>query len=237
MIRKIAYITDIHLDEQFPKNHNVDTRKNWKLLLKDITEKGINEIVIGGDFGEKSSNKWFFESLNTYKIAISLGNHDYYNEVVKHYNFENAEKQTELYYSQEKDFYKFIFLDSSSGTISEEQFNWFKKELVSTKKIILFIHHPVLKVNTEVDKRYPLINRDRLKIELLNLKNDITIFCGHYHFEDEQTNKNIKQYITPACSFQVEKIPDEIKINNTLFGYRIIELNQKEIKTKLVLFP
>jgi hypothetical protein len=51
--KKIAYITDIHLDEQLPIDQGVDTRKNWEIILNDVSKKGIKEIIFGGDIGEK----------------------------------------------------------------------------------------------------------------------------------------------------------------------------------------
>ncbi|WP_375334293.1 metallophosphoesterase family protein [Flagellimonas sp. C4] len=234
--KKIAYITDIHLDERFPIDQGVDARKNWEIILNDVSKKGIEEIVFGGDIGEKTANQWFFESLKNYNLAITLGNHDYFDEVVDHYGMEVVESQTELYYSQEYNYYKFLFLDSSSGSISQEQFNWFKKELLTEKNIILFIHHPILGVDTEVDRQFALKNRNLLRTELQNLEKDVVIFCGHYHFEDERSNGNIRQYITPASSYQVEKIPDEIKVSSATFGYRIIELNKNKLNTEVILF-
>ncbi|MTI20049.1 metallophosphoesterase [Fulvivirga sp. RKSG066] len=236
MNRKIAYITDIHLDEKFPLDAGVDTRKNWKEILKDISSRGINEIIYGGDIGEKSANKWFFESLQDFSLSITLGNHDYYDEVIKHYSLGVVEKRSELYYSQERDHYKCIFLDSSSGSISQEQFDWFRKELMTDQSIVIFIHHPILAVDAEVDNRFALKERNRIKTELLNVRNDVTIFCGHYHFEDERRSGNIRQYITPAGSYQIQKLPNEIKVSNDTFGYRIIELNNKNINTDLIMF-
>ncbi|SRX76447.1 metallophosphoesterase family protein [Aequorivita antarctica] len=234
--KKIAYITDIYLDEQFPIDKGVDARKNWEIILNDISKRGIGEIIFGGDIGKKTVNKWFFESLHNYNVAITLGNHDYFDEVINHYSFGVIENRTELHYTQEHNYYKFLFLDSSSGSISQEQFDWFKKELLTEKNIILFIHHPILAVDTEVDRQFALKNRNLLKTELQSLENDVVIFCGHYHFEDERSNSNIRQYITPASSYQVEKIPDEIKVNSETFGYRIIELNKSEINTEVITF-
>ena len=237
MNKRIAYVTDIHLDEAFPISLSINTRKNWKIILNDIASKGINQIIFGGDIGEKSSNQWFFESLKNYKISLSLGNHDYFKDVRKHYNFDIAKNQSELYYIEEEEDYKFIFLDSSAEFISKSQFNWLKQELSTPKHIILFIHHPILPVPAEVDKRFALKDRDQIVLELLNLENKVTVFSGHYHFEDERNQDNIKQYITPASSYQVEKTINEIKVNNNSFGYRIIELSSEEIKTDLVMFP
>jgi len=236
MNKKIAYVTDIHFDEKLPIDLGVDARKNWKIILNDISLKGIQEIIFGGDIGEKTSNKWFFESLQNYNLAITLGNHDYYSKVIKHYNLRVIENQTELYYTQEHDYHKCIFLDSSSGSISQAQFDWFKGEVITKKNIVLFIHHPILPIDAEVDKRFALKERSRIKKELLNIENDVTIFCGHYHFDDDRIDGNIRQYVTPASSYQVEKIPNEIILNSDSFGYRIIELSEVGIETELVMF-
>ncbi|MDH7445791.1 metallophosphoesterase family protein [Aquimarina sp. 2201CG14-23] len=236
MNTKIAYITDIHLDEQFTTDQGIDARKNWQTILKDITDKEIDEIIFGGDIGKESANKWFFESLRAYNIAISLGNHDSFNEVTQHYDNRIDKTQTELYYTQERGFYKFIFLDSSTEMIGQEQLNWLKNELLTTKKIVIFIHHPILAINAAVDKKYALKNRLKIKEILFNIKNEITIFSGHYHFNDKSIDNNITQYVTAASSYQVEKLPNEIKLNNETFGYRIIELSKNEITTNLVSF-
>lgn len=236
MNKKIAYVTDIHLDEQFPIDQGIDARANWKVILEDIYARGIDEIIFGGDIGEKAANQWFFDSLRNYELSITLGNHDYFNEVIKYYDFEILNQQTELYYSQERKDYKLIFLDSSAGSISQAQFDWFRLELLSAKRILVFIHHPILAVDAEVDKRFGLIDRDRMKEELLKVEGEVVVICGHYHFEDEITYRNIRQYITPASSYQVVKIPDEIKVNTDAFGYRIIELKETGMKTDLVTF-
>lgn len=236
MKKTIAYITGIHLDEEFPIDQGVDSRKNWEIILKDISSKKINEIIFGGDIGERSSHKWFFESLEHYNVSITLGNHDYFSDIIKYYKNGSNRKPNELYYCQEGTYFKFIFMDSSSGSISQGQFEWLKKELSTTKNILLFLHHPILGVDAEVDKRFALNERDKIKAELLNFENKVTIFCGHYHFDDDITKNNIRQYITPASSYQVEKIPNEIKIRNKVFGYRIIELNERRFSTELIMF-
>jgi len=178
----------------------------------------------------------FFDSLRSFNIAVSLGNHDDYSEAIKHYKPNHIDQKSGLYYTQEFELYKCIFLDSSSETVSQEQFDWFKEELISTKDIVLFVHHPILPIESEVDKRYYLEGRNQLKSELLNIENNVTIFCGHYHFNDEKTEGNILQYVTPAASFQVAKLPNEIKVSGDEFGYRIIEMTDNGIDTELVMF-
>jgi Icc protein len=235
METKIAYVTDIHLDET-PEELRVATHKNWETILKDISARGIKHIIIGGDIGKSNTHQPFFESLKGYKIDITLGNHDSYSTVMQHYTHETSSSKQELYYSYDLGSYKLLFLDSSADMISKEQLNWLKEEISTPKNMLLFIHHSILPLNAEVDKRFALKNRANIKSMLANLKNEVTVFSGHYHFNHETSSKNIRQIITPACSFQVEKIPNELKTNADTFGYRILNLNKDSIQTELVLF-
>ncbi len=100
----------------------------------------------------------------------------------------------------------------------------------------MFLHHPILRIETPVDKAYPLKNREELKSILLNFKNNVTVFCGHYHMNDEQNFKNIKQYTTQSMSFQLIKNATEIEVDNLNFGYRIIEISNDGIETELIKF-
>ncbi|MFD2565367.1 metallophosphoesterase family protein [Aquimarina rubra] len=236
MIERIAYITDVHIDEEFPKTVGVNARQNWKMILKDLASRDINEVIYGGDIGEKSSNPWFFESLQEYKLSISLGNHDDFYEVIKYYKNEAYIDADSLYYSWEQSYFKFIFLDSSTEVISDEQLSWLKTELVTPKKVLLFIHHPILAIPNIMDKRFYLKGRERIQALLHKVDNDIIIFCGHYHMEDHCIHKNITQFVTPAASYQIEKDPKEIKVHNRTFGYRIIELDEDQLYTELILF-
>lgn len=58
-MRRIAFITDVHLDEQFPIDNNVNPKQNLEIVLQDISKQGIKEIIFGGDIGEASSHSYF----------------------------------------------------------------------------------------------------------------------------------------------------------------------------------
>jgi 3',5'-cyclic-AMP phosphodiesterase len=233
-MKKIAFLTDIHLDEQFPIDNNVNTRKNFEIVLADITKKGITEIIFGGDIGEATAHKYFFDALQQFSFKLILGNHDKFENVKKYFVVDK--NKNELYYKVEDEDYLYLFLDTSLDEISNNQLEWLQLELAGNKKIILFIHHPVLSINTAVDKLYPLKNREQLKSILLESENRIILFCGHYHMNDEQEMENIKQITTQSLSFQLVKNADEIKIDNSNFGYRIIEIHKDKIETHLCTF-
>lgn len=230
-MKKITFITDIHLNESSPAT---DPKKNWTTIIEDLKSRGIGEVVFGGDIGDQSAHQWFFDTLQPFSLHLILGNHDRFDQVSSHYRKGSAED--ELFYSVEADDYKFIFLDSSSAKISEQQLNWLKAETDTLKRIVLFIHHPVLAVDTPVDRVYPLQNRNELQHLLQATGKEITIFCGHYHMNDEQTEENIRQIITQASSFQVVKPAKEIVTHGAVFGYRVIEFCPDGIGTELVTF-
>ncbi|MFD2565766.1 metallophosphoesterase family protein [Pseudotenacibaculum haliotis] len=236
MKHQIAYITDLHLEEQFPKDQGVDCQKNWEQILQDVTSRGIDHIIIGGDIGEYSVNKIFFQSLNTFQVDVSPGNHDSSSEIVKHFNPGILNSQEKLYYRKDYNPYTFLFLDSSLGVIDPEQLLWLEKQLASAQKAIICIHHPIIEVPTEVDRLYSLLNRDQVQQVLQNSQKEITLFSGHYHLDDERTIGLIRQYVSPASSFQVAKLPDDIQIDTNSFGYRILTLQESEIQTEVILF-
>ena len=231
-LRTIAFITDIHLGEHFPIENNVNPIRNFEKVLSDIEKRQINEIIFGGDIGEPTAHEYFFEKLKNFTVNVILGNHDDYENVKTYYK----KDKKELFYKQEDEHYQYIFLDTSSEELSISQIDWLKNELNPTKELVLFIHHPVLEINTRVDKLYPLKNRSELKEILLSFKNKVSIFCGHYHMNDEQTFKNIKQYTTQSMSYQLVKNVAEIQIDNKNFGYRIIKIQKDKIETELINF-
>ena len=232
----IAYITDLHLNEDFPNKLGVDFKKNWERIISDIKDRNIHEVVFGGDIGDKSAHYYFFESLKDFKLEISLGNHDNYNEVKSFIENFDISKKTALYYSKNHDHYKCIYLDSSKEIIDKVQMDWLREELVTSKMVLLFVHHPILEVNALVDKQFALKDRKGVKYELQKINNKVIVFSGHYHFEDITREANIKQYVTAASSYQVEKIPDEIELSTATFGYRIIEITPTSVITKQILF-
>ncbi|CAL2103512.1 3',5'-cyclic-nucleotide phosphodiesterase [Tenacibaculum sp. 190130A14a] len=231
MKKKIAHITDIHLDEIFVQKQGISARTRLKKVLQHISSYHINEIVCTGDIGEDTGLSFFFKVCRKFNLSITLGNHDSYLKVINHIP-SKISVTSKLYYSKEENQHKFIYLDSSSGEIDTLQLIWLQKELISEKQIIIFIHHPILKLSLKVDEIGALKNRNEVHNLLIKQTNNITVFCGHYHLNNTSTYKNITQHITPATSFQIKKHTDKIEIDSKYYGYRIIELNEAGISTK-----
>lgn len=235
-MRRIAYVTDLHLDESFPAEHHVNAKQNWQHVLDDIKNENITHIVVGGDIGETSCYPWFFDSVKAFSFQLTLGNHDSYSNVKTHLNLTTSGSE-DLFYHNEDDTFKFLFVDTSSYRLGTQQMQWLGEELRTEKKVVLFMHHPVLEVDTKVDQLHPLQNRGEVKSCLVKSGREITIFCGHYHLADEQHAGNIRQIISPAVSFQMMKSADQLLIDGRRFGYRVITfMDDGTIKSTVKMF-
>lgn len=229
---KIAFLTDSHIDEPTPKKHGADTRKNWEAVLKEIRKISPDLIIFGGDIGTVGSHPYFFDSLSQFNLKLVLGNHDAADDVAK--CFPQPVKADKLYYAFQEMDHTLVFLDSSEGKISDEQLTFLKSQLKGADKILLFIHHPILPVDSPVDVKYPLSNRGEVIRILREFKNPVGIFCGHNHCEDETTDANISQFMTSAVSYQILKHHRKIVSDVSYFAYRLIHLSPEGFVTNEV---
>lgn len=238
MTKRIAHITDLHLDEAFTRDNGADARKNWERIIEDIVEKGITNVVFGGDIGSPDSNGWFFDQAmkKGINLKLVLGNHDLYSHAINYFQTGHNDRE-ELYYSEDDDpDFRYIYLDTSLQAISQVQLEWLQQELKTPKKILLFLHHPVLQTGTTPQKEYPLKGSEAIKSALLDVKNEVYIFCGHLHLIDERTEANITQYVSPAASYQLSKQSETTQLDTIRFGYRIIELEKSGLTSEVILF-
>lgn len=247
--KAIAYVTDAHIGQRIVLGGKAESGKmhylsepeedkdNLELILEDIAERGITEVVFGGDIGTKDANKWLFNLMVKcgFKLRMVLGNHDTFSEVSEHYS--SSDSDDELKYAYEEGDFKYIYLDSSSNSIRDHQLSWLQQEMNTGKKVLLFLHHPVLEIDTPLDRAGAALNaREKIRAALMEAKRETVIFCGHYHMEDDAIDGNIRQLLTPAASYQIEKLSDEIAIGEQSFGYRLIEIDGSELSTEVVMF-
>lgn len=235
-MKTIFYFTDPHLDEPSPGKHGADAHKNWNEILTELTMQDPDQLVVGGDIGAFSAYPEFFKTVSAFpKLRVTPGNHDT-SAQVRNFFPDALPNETDFYLDEEDDDLKWLFLDSSTDKIGVEQLEWLKNQLATTQKeVILFIHHPILPVETPVDKKYPLQNRDIVKDLLLRHQQKVTIFCGHYHTEDHVTEANLVQYVCPATSYQIKKGTSEIEGDSDYFGYRMIYVDGNKIETEVIL--
>ena len=238
---RIAHLTDIHMDDYLLGNNTIDGKNNLKVITKDISIKNIDKIVITGDMGNPDLFDWIIETIKETGLEYTyvLGNHDKLENFAHRTDVKHQVKKSGLFYHLERESELFFFLDSSSSKIDPFQEDWIETILAETKskKVIVFVHYPVLNCgNTTMDRLYPLLNRDLVKGIFSISGKEIYIFSGHYHTAAEVTDKNIKQYVTPSSVLQFKKYSDELELETKQFGYRIIDISKDEINTEIVLF-
>ncbi|NTF44366.1 hypothetical protein A6U86_32540 [Rhizobium sp. AC27/96] len=245
----IAYFTDTHLGQKLvmkseiagskmrydnaPKEHE----DRLRLVLDDIAAKGVSSVVFGGDIGTAQSVRGFFALLKEYDFAVSviLGNHDDYADVTQYWNAGDNAVSGKLCFSHTDGDLKHIFLDSSANELGAGQRAWLASELDGVGKAILFVHHPILTIDTPVDQAgAALRDRDEARSLLLGFNCEISVFCGHYHMIDDLSDANIRQFTTPAVSYQIVKQSNELRVDTGTSGYRILEIDGTEIGTRVV---
>lgn len=245
----IAHFTDTHLGQKLVMNSEIAGGKmrydnvpeehedRLRLVLDDIARQGISNIVFGGDIGTAQSVQGFFELLRGYdfNVSVILGNHDTYPNVRRHWSTGDSAVDGKLCFSHADRHLKRIFLDSSDNMLGDSQRAWLARELDGVRKAALFVHHPILGLDTPVDRSgAALRDRDEIRSLLLGIDCEISIFCGHYHMIDETREANIRQFVTPAVSYQIVKQSDALQADTVAFGYRILEIDGAEIATRVV---
>jgi Icc protein len=80
-----------------------------------------------------------------------------------------------------------------------------------------------------------LRDRDDVKALLASADCEVSVFCGHYHMIYEAREANIRQFVSPATSYQIVKVSDRLQVDTSTFGYRVLSIDDGEISTEVVL--
>jgi len=246
----VAHFTDTHLgqklvmggaiagDEMRYDENPEEHQNHLRSVLDSISRRGISDVIFGGDIGTNKSALGFFELLNGYNFTTSivLGNHDTYSNIAQYCDVGGNTIQGKLCFSHDDGHLKRIFLDSSDNTVGDDQLVWLARELNGASKVALFLHHPILEIDTPLERSgASLRDRDKIKVLLANTNCEVSVFCGHYHMIDEAREGSIRQFVTPAVSYQIIKQADRLRVDTGTFGYRILEIDGAEITTEIVL--
>ena len=111
------------------------------------------------------------------------------------HRFLDFTKRSKIFYDEYLKSYHFIFLGSEKSAItdqsygdraylSEEQLGWLKSKLKENyspgKPIFVFLHQPLLKLGSTLNRPDFVIQADRLR-EILNQFPEVIFFTGHIH--------------------------------------------------------
>ncbi len=234
-MKRIAQLTDLHLDDSMAIANGVDTRANLVHVLADIRDKGIRDVVLSGDLGEAHTIGWLADQLLLFGLSSRylLGNHDRPADYAALAGFAENTHAEGCYFTLREDGFLQLYLDSSRYEIGSGQMAWLMRQCNdSDEPVLLFIHHPVLDCgNTPMDRFYPMRKRDILRDFLLSLRRPVHIVCGHYHTCHEQQIQNISQYVTLSTYVQLKKTGLLLEMDGRDIGYRIIEVNSGTLRS------
>ncbi|MFD2936959.1 metallophosphoesterase family protein [Spirosoma flavum] len=230
---RIAFLTDLHIgaeDEQFL---GVDVRQNFLKALDFLTEMKPNCLVLGGDItnagGTQAVYEWVKKQTDKlpFPCYVIAGNHDESAIVADVFNKSHDLYNGELYYALPLDGRPALFLDSSKGEFSPEQWTWFRDYLSALRdtNVVVFMHHPPLLADVLfMDQKYPFRQSDEFVKAVRDLPCHIMVICGHYHVEKVVQRGNLTVLLSPSTFYQMKQDSPEFAIDNYQIGIREINL-------------
>lgn len=240
---KICLLTDLHIDLEGKYPLNIDTRQHFQIVLAKAQETKYDFLILAGDLcnqtGDDTIYAWIKEQLKdiTIPIKVIAGNHDHATLLANAFGEEKNLHDNELYYTYRLNAIKFIFLDTSKGEMSENQWHWLNEKIkVSGKDVFIFMHHPPLAAGAlHMEPRYSFRQMDRFA-QLCNGYPDqqFHIFTGHYHLERTIHHKNRTVYITPSTFVQINPDYEAFQPITDQIGYREITLLRDGFHTNIV---
>ncbi|MCI5083174.1 MAG: metallophosphoesterase [Saprospiraceae bacterium] len=234
---KIVQITDLHVGREGEETFGVDVRANFLKIKQAILKEKPDHLVLSGDLcfdkGDKVIYQWIKEHLDEINIPYDVisGNHDDPVMLAEIFELNDNLHDQQLYFAKNLGGYPFLFLDTTTGIVSQEQLHWLKTELAKhDREVVIFMHHPPIKANVPfMDSRHALRNKPEVQQVLFNHPHPISIFTGHYHVEKNIRHGNTIVHITPSCYFQIDQKHPEFKVDHHRIGFREITLENGTI--------
>ncbi|MBK8349221.1 MAG: metallophosphoesterase [Saprospiraceae bacterium] len=229
---KICLITDLHIDSVGESPLSVDTRNNFVSVLEKVKETPFDLLILAGDLchkkGDQAIYNWIYQSLPAgIPCNVIAGNHDDAVIMASVFNLQSSLEGTELFYSVVSDGTRLIFLDTSSGMMSDVQFQWLKNQIErSGDEVYIFMHHPpLISYSYHMEPKYSFQQMEKFETLCQNFPDKVfNIFTGHYHIERFVSKSNMRVFITPSTFVQIDPNQTDFRPYNTLIGYREINI-------------
>lgn len=227
---KIIQLSDSHIGRETDVTSGIDVRRNFEFLLEKVVKEKPDLLVHTGDIcyetPEENIYNWAKKKLITTNLPFSIiaGNHD--DSAMMCNIFYQKPNIREYYYTLTFQNNKLIFLDTCNGDMSDEQYYWLEIEIKSTNNIIIFMHHPPIKMGVPfMDNKYAFKSSEKFCKLFDTITRPITIFCGHYHHERTVRRHPLEINICPSTYYELNDFNENFAISNDHIGYRVINID------------
>ncbi|UFH56776.1 metallophosphoesterase [Spirosoma sp. KNUC1025] len=230
---RIAFITDIHVGAAGEEPQGVDVRQNFLDALESIKQLKPTCLVIGGDVcntgADRSVYEWVKRQLDPlpFPYYVISGNHDDSALLADVFRMTHDLHDNELYYALPLEGRPTLFLDSSKGVFSPEQWAWLRDYMSALRdtNVLVFMHHPPIPADVLfMDTNYPFRQPDEFLALVKDLPCHVTVVCGHYHVEKEVLRGNLLVLLTPSTFYQMKQDTAGFAVDNYRIGIREINL-------------
>lgn len=233
----IIQISDIHIGAPGEDTREIDVRGNFRKVFAHSLSRHPDLIVISGDLCYRSPLQeiyhWVTSEIDhaSCPIYIIPGNHDDVSMIPEIFLPARTDSTGQRYFHLESSQKDILFLDTTSATMSEEQWAWLSQKLRATDKPIIFMHHPPILCNIpfmDGNHAFKEIDRFEATIATANIAH-VHIFAGHYHIQKSVHAEKYSVHVAPSTIFQIRQDTPHFEIDHFNIGYRIIDISNKRI--------
>lgn len=234
---RLIQITDIHLGLPGEKTKNIDVRRQLSHIIRAIQSIPCDAYIITGDFCFMEPHSDIYLELKSLLNTLPKpyhfipGNHDDPKMMAEVWAIQV--RNNVYYYSYAWPSQTCLFLDTSSGSISHQQYHWLEKQLNQLiAPIIIFAHHPLMMCSVPyMDERHALNGQQKIMALLKTCEKEVHVFCGHYHVDKTVSSGRVTHHLTPSVFLQFHPESTDGAIFHSRPGYRIIEVDQGQVST------
>ncbi len=238
---RIIQITDLHIAKVGASTIlDIDVWQKFKSVLAEAKKMEPDLLVVTGDLcyqsGETSIYQWIKKDLDDSELnyQVIAGNHDDAALMATVFDLPLQKKTGECYYEKRYESGKILFLDSAKAVLSQDQWDWFYKELAEEIPMMIFIHHPPLLAQTPfMDNNYCFQQAAQFAEALAQKSDIIPVFCGHYHTERMVSAAQFNVFITPSTMAQIDPENPEYALKHLTPGFRVVDWDGTQLVTQV----